>query len=452
MSGIKNVFSSIHFLIVLLAAFLIAIFGYLSLQTYHWRFDLSEGKVYSLSSQTLQLLKAHSSEPIRVWAFFTEDQPFRVQLDDLLKEYSNHHKNFYYQFYDPDRNPAKAKQYQVDSYGTIVVEAYGKRELTKQVSEEALTAVLGRLLKNETKRIVFAAGYGGPSIKEETGKAGFGLLARQLKNSHYDVQETVLSRDKISKGTDLFVLGGPRVDLLPAELTIIDEYLETGGSALFLIDPVETGEGKNVEQYLLKYGIQLGNNVIVDKVSKLFGADYLIPLVTDYAEHTITGSFQLAAFFPLARSVSESSEVPKDVEVTELALTGDGSWAETDLARLKEGTAELDRTKDQTGPLPIAVIAQNRKNKSRVIVFGDSDFATNAYLNLSGNKDFILNAISWLAADELSIAIRPRKREITPLYLKETDQEFLFYVPVLGLPLISMGLGTGVFFWRRRYH
>ena len=143
---------------------------------------------------------------------------------------------------------------------------------------------------------------------------------------------------------------------------------------------------------------------------------------------------------------------PRPPRKTSLLALRAGSWAETDLAKLYEGVAKFDQAKDRPGPLSIAAVVQHRKNKSRLIVFGDSDFAANAYLNLSGNKDFILNAISWLVADELAITIRPRMREITPLYLKETDQEFLFYVPVLGLPLISLGVGTGVFFWRRRFY
>ena len=85
------------------------------------------------------------------------------------------------------------------------------------------------------------------------------------------------------------------------------------------------------------------------------------------------------------------------------------------------------------------------------MVFGDSDFVTNAYLNLSGNKDLFLNTVAWLSGDELAISIRPRLREVTPLYLKETDQKSLFYGSVVGLPFLCLLTGTGVFFWRKRY-
>ena len=220
-----------------------------------------------------------------------------------------------------------------------------------------------------------------------------------------------------------------------------------------MIDPVDPGEGKNLERFLLEYGVQLGDNAVVDKLSKLFGADYLIPLITEYKPHPITKGFRTACFLSIARSVRKAASVPPGFEVTELALTGAGSWAETDLKNLGEGTAEFDQTKDLPGPVSIAVAVSKTEGKNgRLVVVGDSDFVTNSYLNLSGNKDFMLNVVAWLSGDEFAISIRPRARETTPLYLKETDQQFLFYGPVLGLPFCFLAVGTGVFFWRRRFH
>ncbi len=448
----RNLFSSFHFVVVLVCALSIMVFSYLILRTYHRRFDLSEGKVYSLSSQTLQVLEGLKSEPIHVYAFFREDQPSKSLLENLLKEYAYHHTNFHYEFYDPDRMPAKAKQYQVDAYETIVIEAKGKQGKTKQVTEEALTNILVNLLRQKTKRIVFDAKHGGPSITEEKEKNGFGFLRQKLIGSNYEVKESVLLRDKISKGTDLFFLGGPHVDLLPEELKLVRDYLEGGGNVLVLADPVDLGEGKNLEQFLLEYGVQVGHDVIVDKLSKLFGADYLIPLITDYRPHAITRGFRLACFFSIARSVRKAVKVPQGLEVTEIAFTGVGSWAETDLKNLGEGKADFDNKHDQLGPLPVVVAVTKTGGKGRLVAIGDSDFATNGFLNLSGNKDFILNVIAWLSGDELAISIRPRARQTTPLYLKETDQQFLLYGPVLGLPVSFFVVGSCVFFWRRRFN
>ncbi|MBI4394812.1 MAG: GldG family protein [Candidatus Omnitrophica bacterium] len=448
----RNLFSSFHFTVLLSAAFLIALFGYFILRTYHYRFDFSEGKVYSLSPQSLQVLKALRNETIEVRAFFRDDQVSKQILEDLLKEYAYHHPKFHVQFYDPDRMPAKAKQYQVDAYETTVIEVKGRREKTKQMSEEAITNLLSKLLRQETKRITFATGHGGASLSEANEKVGYGLLRQKLIDSNYEVQETVLMRDGISKGTDLLVLGGPRVDLLPEEIQVIKKYLERGGNLLVLMDPVDSGEGKNLKQFLLEYGVELGDDVIVDKLSKLFGADYLIPLISEYRPHAITQGFRLTSFFPIARSVRRAKEVPGGFEITEIALTGSGSWAETNLKDLGDGKAQFDEKKDNLGPISVAVSVQKTKGKGRLVVFGDSDFVTNGYLNLSGNKDLILNTIAWLSGDDLAITTRPRARAATPLYLKETDQEFLFYVPVLGFPVCYLITGTAVFFWRRRFN
>ena len=447
----RNFISSLHFIFIVSVALLISIFGYLITRYYHYRFDLSEGKIYSLSAQSIQLLDQLKSEPIRIYAFFKEESLLKSVLENLLKEYASYHPKFKYEFYDPDRMPVKTRQYQIDSYDTVVIEAKGRREKTRRVSEEAITNTLVKLMSSEMKRVVFASGYGGPPLDENKEKFGYGLLKQKLMDSNYEVKESVLLRDGIAKGDDLLVLGGPRVDLLPAEITLIRDFLKRGGNLLVLADPVNPGEGGNLEKFLLDYGIQLSDNVVIDKLSKLFGADFLIPLITDYKPHPVTKGFRLACFLSIARAVRKTEKVPDGIEVTELAFTGAGSWAETDLKTLSDGKAEFDQKKDLPGPVSIAVAAET-KGQGRVIVIGDSDFASNGFLNLSGNKDFLLNSIAWVIGDDTSISIRPRERQITPLYLKETDQQYIFYVPVMGLPISFLIFGSCVFFWRRRFH
>lgn len=449
----KNLFSRLHFFATLALALAIAVFVYLILETYHYRFDLSRQKVYSLSPQTLRILDVLAKEPIRVTAFFRETQPSRAPFENLLKEYAYHHRDFHYEFVDPDRSPVRARRYGVDQYETVVVEARGKREKTRRFGEETMTNLLAKLLLEEPKNILFATGYGAPSLEDVREKSGFGLFKQALLDANYIVRETVLSRAGVPEGTDLLVLAGPHVDLLNEELEVIRTFFDGGGGVLFLVDPVDRGEGKNLELFLSEhFGVQLGNDVVVDKISKLFGADYLIPLVSDYKPHAMTQGFRLASFFPIARSVRSAKEIPPALEVTEIAWTGAGSWAETDLKNLEEGTAEFSDQSDQAGPLPIAAAVSKKKGRGRALVLGDSDFINNGHLNLSGNKDFILNAVAWLTGDDLSITIRPRERETTPLFLNEDQQAYLFYGPVLTPPLIFLTLGAGVFFFRRRFH
>ena len=297
MMRLRNFFSSFHFILVLAIALSIVILSYLIVRTYRFRFDFSEGKIYSLSSQSLQVLDELKKTPVRVYAFFREESNARMILENLLKEYAYRHGNFHYQFYDPDRMPAQAKKYQIDEYDTIVFETRDRREKTRQITEEAITNALAKLLSRETKRVVFASGYGGPSLDETKDKYGYGILKQKLTNFNYEVKETILLKDGIAKGDDLVVLGGPRTDLLPEEIKVLRDYLKRGGNLLVLIDPYERGEGRNLTNFLSDYGFELKETVIIDKLSKLFGTDYLVPLITDYKPHPITKDFRMACFF-----------------------------------------------------------------------------------------------------------------------------------------------------------
>lgn len=448
---LKNLLSSLNTVAQVALVFLIVIFGYMILRTYHFRLDFSKDKVYSLSPQTKRILGSFEKQPVRALAFFRENQLSRNQLQNLLKEYSYHQPSFHYEFYDPDRYPLKAREYKVEDYETLIIEYDGKQQRTKRFSEEGVTNTLAKLLLNETKTVVFAKGLGGPVLEDEKERNGYGLFREALMSSNYQVKEAVLSKEDIPKKTDLLVLAGVHVDLMPEEIQTIRDYWRKGGNILFLIDPVDPGEGKSIDQLLLNFGVELTDDVVVDKTSKLFGGDYLIPIVTDYKAHSITKGFRFASFFPVARTVRKSAKSPANLEVIEIAWTGAGSWAERNLKRLEGGAAEYNDKEDQIGPLPIMVTISKIKGNGRMAVFGDSDFANNRHLNLSGNKDFILNTIAWLVGDDTLITLRPRQREATPLFLTSAQQAFLFFGPVMTPPFVFLVLGAWVFFYRRRY-
>jgi ABC-type uncharacterized transport system involved in gliding motility auxiliary subunit len=79
-----------------------------------------------------------------------------------------------------------------------------------------------------------------------------------------------------------------------------------------------------------------------------------------------------------------------------------------------------------------------------VVVFGDSDFAVNSNLRLSGNRDLILNAINWLAEEEDLISIRPVDELQQPVLLTATQGRFVFWIPVVALPALVLLIGGAV--------
>ena len=69
---------------------------------------------------------------------------------------------------------------------------------------------------------------------------------------------------------------------------------------------------------------------------------------------------------------------------------------------------KFDQGVDLAGPVPLAVVATGNTNNSRLVVFGDSDFATNAYYGFYGNGEMIMNSIDWAAKEENLISLTPK--------------------------------------------
>ena len=71
------------------------------------------------------------------------------------------------------------------------------------------------------------------------------------------------------------------------------------------------------------------------------------------------------------------------------------------------------------------------------------------YLQLGGNRDFFMNAVSWLGNQEDRITIRPRSREATIVLITEAQATALKFLAVDVLPVALLALGLSVWMVRR---
>ncbi len=448
----KNWRGQLHVLVASFIFLAILILIYQIASRHNHRFDLTKDKTNSVSEETQEVLKRMSRNDIRVRAFFPEGDRGRRDLQMTLKEMATHHPHFNYEFYDPDRSPSEARRSRVDAYGTVIVEYENHEERFKGADEESLTNALLRLAHPETKTLCFTKGHG-EAVLSDTERSGYSEWRRTLQDSRYQVNEIQIIGEGIPAECQALVMAGPHYELLPKEIEILHEYFGTGRGFLLLIDPMDPGVGASFHELLKPLGIKLGENVVVDKMSRMFGADYLIPLVSQYADHPIMQRFHAATFLPIARTITLLPQIPENVEVTELAKTNPGSWAETNLKNLENGEAEADAKTDVMGPVSLAVVAELKggEHPSRFVVVGDSDFLTNAYLPLSGNKDFALNIIQWLARDDRWISIRVKVPRFEPLFLRKDQSVGVAVFSIGVLPLTALFAGSvGVWFRRRK--
>jgi ABC-type uncharacterized transport system involved in gliding motility auxiliary subunit len=455
-----------------LIVFAVVIICYAVVVNHNQRFDVTRAKRFTLTTQSVKLLQ-NLQQPIKIVGFFRLEDRERTQFEDLLKQYTHYSDQLTYELVDPDRHPAAAKRYNVVAYNTVVVVGSDKEEKILRLEEEALTNAILKVTRDTKKTVYFVTGHGEASLTE-TDRTGYSMAKQGLEEQNYIVKELLMVHSgQVPDDAAVVVIAGPRKALLEPEFQALTAYVERGGHLLLMLDP-ETAVGFGV--FLQPYGLELADDLVIETnaLGRLFGGDYHMPAVTAYEPHAITKDFVgTMTIFPLVRSVSVSKKLPDGVSAQTLMFTSPHpqSWAETDLKTFWEGRSTFDEGSDRKGPISIAAVAtvpikkqgsganatasgegkrQAASQAARLVVFGDSEFANNNFFTLQGNGDFFLNTVSWLAEEEDLIAIRPREGGGSgPVVLTAAQQPFIFWLPVVWLPLVVFAVGAVVFTRRR---
>lgn len=436
------------------------------------RWDLTENQQFSLSDQTVQLLRKLDA-PVKFLVFDQEANFDRFRT--RLTEYEYHSNDVDVEYIDADKRPVQARQYEIQSYGTVVIEYKGRRERVTSDREEDITNGLIKVITGEQKKVYFVQGHGEKS-HTSTERDGYGSIAAGLGRDNYGVDGLVLAQHKeVPADASVVVVAGPKTDLLQGEADMLRRYLGRGGHVLLLVDPPEAdGGGQPVIEALLKeWAVDAGRNIVVDVsgMGQLIGTDASVPVAASYPAHPITDRFNVLTAYPLARSVGPVSGGANGRSAQTIVETSPRSWAEADIKAIGTGgEVELNQDKgDKPGPVSIGVAVsapaadaagttgdaakdakgeERKKPESRLVVMGDSDFAANFALGIQGNRDLFLNAVNWLAQQENLIAIRPKEAGDRRITLTARQQTGIFWMSLLVVPAAVLGLG--IWTWSRR--
>jgi ABC-type uncharacterized transport system involved in gliding motility auxiliary subunit len=217
------------------------------------------------------------------------------------------------------------------------------------------------------------------------------------------------------------------------------------------------------------WGVELGEDIVVDRQLALFGRA-TTPFASRYDEgHEITRDLRETTLFHAVRSVRRDAAI--GAQFTEIVFTADSSWAERDLETFfGEGRAELGDG-DLAGPVPIAVagtpaVSSNGEeavgledepgeddaaedSRPRLVVFGDSDFASNELIEAYRNRDLFINTTNWLLGDVEAISIRPQRSRASRFAPSQEQFARIRSLSLFVLPEVIAVLGV-ITWWTRR--
>jgi ABC-type uncharacterized transport system involved in gliding motility auxiliary subunit len=431
----------------------IGLLAWLSSQ-YVYQADWTAGARNTVSADTRELL-AGLDQPVRITAFVRDEPQLRRQIQDLIGSYQRFKDDITLEFINPDTVPEQVRELGISSGGELRVSYNGRSENIQTLSENTLSNSLLRLSRQEQRWIAFLTGHG---EREPLGEAnhGLGIFGAELERKGLNIQKVNLSETGIPTNISLLVIAGPRVNLLPGEVSALLDYVRQGGNLLWLAEP---GDLHGLEPLAELLGIDFLPGRVVDAGSQLFGVDNpTFVVITAYPQHQITANMATVTVFP---------------EVAALALRDSGTWTQLPLlttlprswTELGELTGEISfdaDTDERAGPLDIGVVltrtrpasedtaAAGQPPEQRVVVIGDGDFLSNTYLGNGGNLGLGLNMVHWLSHDDAFIDIKVQGAPDTTLELGRTAQAVIGIGLLFGLPVLLLVCGLLVWLHRRR--
>ncbi len=462
---------------------------------YDSRTDLTEGQLLTLSPASQEVVQT-LAQPAKVLIFSPAPNPTDQQL---LENYRRFNRDLTYEYIDPFAQPQLAQEIGVETGGEVFLQtaavgsASGERTLLVQrispeepLSERQLTNKLAQLGQTDIAVVYFLQGHSEYAI--DGSQAGFFEAASRLEGENFTVLPLNLATtEAVPDDAAVVIVAGAQEELFDAEVVAIRSYLEAGGSLFILIDPqVETG----LEVLMSQWGVVPEKTIVIDTSGggQLVGLGPAAPLVTDYGDHPITEAFnQGRSFFPIARPL-QIREVP-NIEGAPLLFTNQNSHAQTvsegdeiavDTDKGPEGpfalgvalsrpavvdasgvpeeetpaeTSELDELDaeiaDATATGDSADEADGARD-SRMVVIGNSSFATDGLFDQQLNGDVFLNSVSWLSQiDSPTLSIRPKEATNRRLNMTVQQQILLMLLALVAFPLLGL-IGAGTLWARRR--
>jgi hypothetical protein len=488
----------------------IAIFVFVSYinDRHYYRFDFTASGKYTLSSKTKKILK-NLDQPVFITSLLVQNQDYRFygQIIDILEEYKYVTDKITVNLLNPLTDRTKitelAEKLKMDleqlQLNSIIFTCGDKSKHVKQAEvierefpfkfkgEEIFTSAILNVTQEKQTTVYFVKGHGERDL-EDFERAGLGNLANAIKRANYNVIPLdLLKMKQVPENCDILFIAGPTKSFSTEETNYIRNYLGTSarlvdekgelkeGKLLVMLEPaLGANKPSGLKALLGEYGMVVRDDAVVyNKVNMpLFGMQTVVEIyISDdkYLEHAITKDIKkLTTVFygscvvspaPLSDTMAFSAKT--------IVQAPDTSWGETEVGA--KARPKYDEDSDVSSPISLALAAELRepeanptapphatkafagigKKGPRIVVFGDTDFAANAFSDNPGNQDLVLNAISWLARKEKELGISAKAPDVRRAIVKPGQITVIFWLSIAGLPSIGILIG-GIVWWRRR--
>jgi len=434
-------------------------------ENYSFRLDFTEGKEYTLSKATRDILK-DLEKPVTVTSYFSTDLPPNISnisdnLKDMLIEYGNRSDGMVvFKFVNPNEKEELEQEAMKNGIQPVMINVREKDQVKQQkaylgavvsVGEEketipffqpgaameyALSTAIKKLSVSDKPAIAIIQGHGEPPINE------MAQVYTEL-SVLYSVEPFVMTdTTEIPDKYKTIAIVRPTDTINSIHLNQLDRFLSKSGKIFLALNRVEgdftTATGRALttgfEDWLMQKGLTISDNFVIDAscgavtvqqqqsnfiMTSQISFPYF-PIISEFADNPVTKGLESVVlqfaspitfagdttkkFTPVAFSSSQSGTAR-----TPLYFDVQRQWSENDF------------------PMSGIVVAGILEGKlageaeAKIILVSDGDFAVNG--SQRGNQlpqdnvSLMVNSVDWLSDDTGLIELRTK--EVTSRPIKE---------------------------------
>jgi hypothetical protein len=380
--------------------------------------DLTPNQRFTLTAQSEQVLREIES-PIRIYGLVEPGSAQQVQMRSLVDMYQTIKGDVALEFVDPDAQPARVIALGATTYGEMVVEVDGRREVINDIIEIDLTSAIQRVGRVQPPLACFTVGHGERAIDDQR-PWGYLSFAARLQELGYETVSLALGAaggaERLAR-CSVVIVGGPRVLFEAAEFQLLQDHARADGRLVVLAEAGYPEATAQINDLIRPWGLTVRAGAVSDRSSLLDDSGAIVafkypsdsPVTTELSRRSIPLLFvgaqpvesallglegeEAAWLTPLVESSSASSLVEGSTDSagsTDASTTVDGPFvlgAITDWSRI------------QAGPDDNPEIA-----RTRIGVVGTAEVAANQFIGRFGNTAFATNLVSWIAIENDIIA------------------------------------------------
>ena len=472
-------------------AIALAVLGNLVSREVFFRLDLTENRIYSLSSSSRTMLEK-VDDLLTAKVYFSENLPgeygnTRRYLQDILEEYAAYSDgDFRFEFYMPDDDEKLALEAQKSGIQPVQLQVvendkleikrvymgmallYGdKREVlpiiqTNTGLEYEITTRIKKLV-DENRAVVGIANVGDSAPAMER-------ISMHLRDA-YEVRSVYLSAG-VPADIEMLLVNGVSDSLAEDALGALKSYIARGGN-LFLAQGKIDGDlqaqrgmpiKSNIFDVLEPFGVNLADNLVMDRVCGTItvsqqrgflrfnsAVEYpFFPVLQTFPDHEIVSGLEQVQMLFSSEIIYDSADSTR--LVAPLLVTSDHSSAAAGFINLNpiqnQAFQSLNEPGKVVGVYATAVSDSLENVMSQLVLVSTSDFLLDSGGGqVPSNGIFVMNAVDVLIGDRDLVALRSREITTRPLQTLDDATRTTLKTINIVLPALLV-IGYGLFQWR----